>query len=166
MPFSRIFIRKIFCKSLSKYLWQSLFLAKSHAFRIFFWTPLDGCVCVMKIKMHLIFGLKTAFRLQKPHCKNFWWKHIKNEGCKCYLDSKEQKGMFLVVSRSGVHFGFEHPFFTCPIRRASKMAREKIRAFRKKSDHTWRYFSTWGFVFHRSIHFFWILDSHVIMTSW
>ena len=36
---------------------------------------------------------------------------VKNEGCKCYLGNKEQKTMFLVVSRSDLQFGFEHLFF-------------------------------------------------------
>ena len=39
LPFSRIFLRNIFCKFLSKYLWQSLYLVKSHAFTIFFRKP-------------------------------------------------------------------------------------------------------------------------------
>ena len=51
-------------------------------------------------KKHLILDVKTTFRLQKTHCENVWWKHIKNESCKYYLGNKEQKGMFLVVSWS------------------------------------------------------------------
>ena len=43
VPFSRIFVRKTFCESLSKHLRQSLFLAKFHAVSIFFWRSLDGC---------------------------------------------------------------------------------------------------------------------------
>ena len=38
VPFSRMFIRKIFCRSLSKHLWWSLYLVKFHAFSIFFLT--------------------------------------------------------------------------------------------------------------------------------
>ena len=49
VPFSRIFVGKIFCKLFSKYRWQSLFVVKSHAFSIFFWIPLDGCACNLKI---------------------------------------------------------------------------------------------------------------------
>ena len=41
--------------------------------------------------------VKTTFRPQKPHCKNFWWKHIKNGSCKCYLGNKKQKTTFLDV---------------------------------------------------------------------
>ena len=75
VPFSRIFLWKIFYDLLSKYLWQSLFLVKSHAFSIFFWATMDECVCIMKI---------------------FFEKHrklldIKNKGGKCYLGYKEQK---------------------------------------------------------------------------
>ena len=49
----------------------------------------------------------------------------KNETCKCNLGNKEQKAMFSVVSRSDVHFSFEHTFFPCPIGRASKFTRPK-----------------------------------------
>ena len=45
--------------------------------------------------------------------------------------------MFLVVSRSDVHFGFDHPFFECPIGRARKIARPKSRAPKKKFVHPW-----------------------------
>ena len=37
----------------------------------------------------------------KPHCKNFRWKYIKNEGCKSCLVNKVQKVTFPVISRSG-----------------------------------------------------------------
>ena len=36
---------------------------------------------------------------------------MKNVTSKCYLGNKEQKAMFLVVSRSDVHFGLEQLFF-------------------------------------------------------
>ena len=49
--------------------------------------------------------------------------------------NKEQKAMFLVVSRSDEHFGFDQSFFACPIGRASKIARPKSRARRKKFVH-------------------------------
>ena len=52
MSFSRRFVRKFFCKSLSNHLWPSLFLVKLHTFSVFSWTPLGE------------------------------WKHIKNERCK------------------------------------------------------------------------------------
>ena len=42
--FSRIFVWKMFCKLLSKY-----FFKKFHAFSIFFWTSLTGCVFSMKV---------------------------------------------------------------------------------------------------------------------
>ena len=99
---SRIFLRNIFCKLLSKYLWQSLFSVKSHAFNIFFWTPLDGCASIIKIVLWEV----SYFR----RCKNNQTTKVllrklldnKNEGCKCYLGKKEQKAMFLVVSQSDV----------------------------------------------------------------
>ena len=37
----------------------------------------------------------------------------------------KKKEMFLVESPSEVHFGFEHPFFACPIGRISKFVRPK-----------------------------------------
>ena len=111
-----IFVRKIFCKLLSKYLWQSLFLVKFHAFSTFFSTPLTDVFELWKLffKKYLILDVKTTFRLKKSHiAKNFWWKQVKNESRKCYLGNKEQKAIFLVVSRSDVHFSIEHTFFVC-----------------------------------------------------
>ena len=43
--------------------------------------------------------------------------------------------MFLVVSRSNVHFGFDYPFFSWPIGHKSKIARPEISAPRKKFLH-------------------------------
>ena len=40
--------------------------------------------------------------------------------------------MFLVVTQSDVHFGFEHPFCACPIGCASKITHPKIWAPQKK----------------------------------
>ena len=37
-----------------------------------------------------------------------------NENSKYCLGNKEQKSMFLVLSRSDVNFGFDHPFFARP----------------------------------------------------
>ena len=58
--------------------------------------------------------VKTTFRLQKPHCANFWWKHIKNESCKWYLDNKEQEVVFVVVSRMCTLL-LSARYFVCPI---------------------------------------------------
>ena len=66
--------------------------------------------------------LGSCLKLQKPHCKKFWWTYNKNESCRSYLGNKKQKLMFTVVSRSDGHFGFECPSFVCPIVRASKTA--------------------------------------------
>ena len=81
--------------------------------------------------------VKTTFRPQKPHCEKVWWKHIKNERCKCYLCNKEQKAKFLVVSRSHVHFGFEHSLFLRARSSAQIKLRAKNLAHRKKSVHPW-----------------------------
>ena len=56
-------------------------------------------------------------------------ENLKNEGCKSYLGNKEKKRMFLVVSQSGAHFGYEH---LCPIGHASKTARPKNWTARNK----------------------------------
>ena len=113
VPFWRIFIWKIFCKLLTKYLRQSLFSVKSHAFSIFFWSPLKGCVQLWKMffEEYLILHIKTTFRLQKLPCENFWWNHIRKESSKCYFGNEEHEVMFLVVPRSDVHFSFEQTFF-------------------------------------------------------
>ena len=112
LPFSRTFW-KVLCKLLSKYLWQSLFLVKSHAFSRFFWKPLDGCVWIIKIvfQKHLILDVKTTFRLQKPHCKHFWWKDIKNESCKCYLGKKRVESNVSSGVSIGLALSFWAPFF-------------------------------------------------------
>ena len=62
---------------------------------------------------------------------------MKNVTSKCYLGNKEQKAMFLVVSRSDVHFGLEQLFFffACPIEQAILLARPENRAPRKKFVH-------------------------------
>ena len=53
-------------------------------------------------------------------------EHIKNESCKCYLDNKEQKAIFLVVSWSDMHVGFEEPFFVCLMNTQVKLRAQKI----------------------------------------
>ena len=45
--------------------------------------------------------------------------------------------MFLVASRSDVHFSIEDIFFTYPIGGESKIAHPKNRAARKKFVHSW-----------------------------
>ena len=45
----------------------------------------------------------SCLKLEKPHCKFFWWEYIKNEGHKFYFGNKELKaisldhGCFLVL---------------------------------------------------------------------
>ena len=58
-----------------------LFLVKFHAFTIFLWARLDGWVWSMKINLWeaSFLDIKTTFRSQKPHCKIFRRKCIKNE---------------------------------------------------------------------------------------
>ena len=130
---SRIFVRKFFCKLLSKDLWQNLYLVKFHPSSIFFWTPLDKCVWSMiNIILWDVWKFWTfkQLTLQNPHCKIFWWDYNKNESCKPYLSNEEQKWLFLVVSLSNVHIelDFARPFFAC----ANKIARPKSRARRVK----------------------------------
>ena len=51
------------------------------------------------------------------------------------IEAIKKKAMFLVESPSEVYFGFEHPFFACPIGRISKFVRLKSQAPRKKFVH-------------------------------
>ena len=82
---------------------------KFHTFSIFFWRHLNECVWSMKIILWDVSyvrhsnNIRTTFTLQKTHCKNFWWNCDKNESSKCSLGNKQQKWMFVVVSRSDVH---------------------------------------------------------------
>ena len=71
------------------------------------WQKLLKLTDVRKLffEKHLILDIQTTFRVQKFYCKNFRWKYIKNERCKSHLGNKEQKAIFLVVSRSDVYFG-------------------------------------------------------------
>ena len=64
-----------------------------------------------------ILDFKTTFKLQKPHFLNFSWKNVKNENCKWYLDNKEQKAVFLVVSMMFT-LVLSARLFACPIGRA------------------------------------------------
>ena len=48
----------------------------------------------LKYEKYSDFAHSNSSRLQKFHCKNFSWKHIKNEGCNCYLSNKKQKAIF------------------------------------------------------------------------
>ena len=56
--FLGIFAWESFCQILAKHLWQISFLVKSHAFSIFIWTPLDGCLWSMKI---ILWGRRILF---------------------------------------------------------------------------------------------------------
>ena len=108
----RIFVRKLFCKLLSTYLWQSLFLVKFHAFSIFFWALLDGWLWRMKI----ILCETSSFRHSKNIQVAAWiYKSLLNNlSMELYqkwklqlllLGNKEHKAMFPVVSQSGPRFG-------------------------------------------------------------
>ena len=55
--------------------------------------------------VNTLLDVKTTFRLQKPHAKTFDGNTLKMKAV-----NKEQKAMFLVVSRSDVHFDFEQSF--------------------------------------------------------
>ena len=79
---------------------------------------------------------ETTFRQDKPHCLNFWWKYIKNESCKWYLDTKEQKAVFLVVSMKFTLVSSTR-FFTSQIWRVSEIACPKIHAPREKFVRPW-----------------------------
>ena len=99
----------LFGHFLSKDLWQRLYLLKFHAFRIFFWIPLDGYVWSMRIILWYAsyFGHSNNIHTPKPHCKNFWWNYNKNDTCTRSLGNKEQNLLFLVASQSDVHIEFD-----------------------------------------------------------
>ena len=71
-----IFVWKMFCRLLSKYLWQNLFLVKSYVFSILFWTPIDWGVWIMEILVsgksyfRRLNNIQTTFR-QTPS-QNVW----------------------------------------------------------------------------------------------
>lgn len=88
--FSRVLVRKIFCKSLWKHLRGSLFLVKLHVLNTFFWIPLDEYIKVWK----LFFERRLCKTL---HCKNFRWKYIKNISLRSYLRNKIKKANFLIA---------------------------------------------------------------------
>ena len=46
-----------------------------------------------------------------------------------------KKAVFLAISQSNVHFALDHPFFACPIGRASKIACPKSPVSRDKFIH-------------------------------
>ena len=52
---------------------------------------------------------------------------VKKWKSKYYLDNKEQKTIFPVVSRSGELSSFIHPFFASQVERASKFPRPENR---------------------------------------
>ena len=64
-----------------------------------------------------ILDFKTTFKLQKPRFLNVSWKNVKNENCKWYLDNKEQKAVFLVVSMMFT-LVLSARLLACPIGRA------------------------------------------------
>ena len=113
---------------------------------------------------HLILDTKTTVRLQKPHCKNFWWKHI-NKSCKSCLGNKKQKAMFLVMSWSDVHFGFDHQLFACPIGSANKIARPKSRTCTKKFSHPLLQFVFSESLFIQSFYMLGCLKSLIILLN-
>ena len=65
------------------------------------------------------------------------------ESFKSCLGHKEQNAMVLVVSRSDLHFGFEHPFFPLLIGRTSNITRRRVGRLERKtkfSQHkVWKY---------------------------
>ena len=78
----------------SVYLWQSLYSVKSNAFNIFFWTTLDGCVCIMKIVLWEASFFRHQNNTQTTKVSLQKLLDIKNEGSKCYLGKKSIKHCF------------------------------------------------------------------------
>ena len=93
----------------------------------------------MRLKCEKYYLRRILFRHHKKQhldYKSLIAKQL-NESCKSCLGNKDQKLMFLVMSRSGVRFVFEHLFFASTTDRASKIARPKSRAPRQKFFHPW-----------------------------
>ena len=65
----------------------------------------------MFFQEHVILDVKTISRLKSLRAKNFDENTLKIKA----TITKEQKAIFIVLSRSDVHFGFQQQFFTCPI---------------------------------------------------
>ena len=84
VSFSRILVRKFFCKLLSKHLWRSLCVVKFHALSIFFWTPFDGCVWSMRIILWdtSYFRDSNNIHTARAFYENLRWNYKKNESCK------------------------------------------------------------------------------------
>ena len=120
VSFSRIFVRIFFCKLLSKYLWQSLYNVKFHAFSIFFWTTLDRFVWSVRIILWdaSYFRHSNNIHTARASLQKLLKELQQNEGCKSYLGNKEQKWTFLNLSWSDMHIGFDfaRPFFCVPDR--------------------------------------------------
>ena len=94
----------------------------------------------MRLKYENYYLRRTLFYIlkQQSNCKCLIAKTFDGNTFKMKSAgpvNKEQREIFLVVSRLDVHFGFDYPFFACPIERVSKVARPKSRAPRKKFVH-------------------------------
>ena len=60
------------------------------------------------LDIQTISRLAACLKLQKPQCKTFRWKYIKNESQHFYLGVKEQKAIFPNGFCPGMHFSFAH----------------------------------------------------------
>ena len=99
---SQEYLFEIFCKLLSKNLWENLYLVKFHAFSMFFWIPSGRCVWRTKIILWdtSYFRTETTLTLQKSRYKNFWWNY---ESSMPYISNKREKWLFLVFPLSDMH---------------------------------------------------------------
>ena len=92
MQFWRIFVWK-FSANHYQSIWQSLFLIKSNAFNIFFWTStfrrihLNYENCSLR---NILFQMLKYSDYKSLIAKTFEG-NIKNESCKWYLGNQEQK---------------------------------------------------------------------------
>ena len=96
---------------------------------------------------------RISFQILKQHsdfksfiAKTFSGNSFKNENHKSYLGNKEQKTMFLVVSRSDTHFNFGRLLLACPVGPVSKITIPKNRVRWSKFIQVWLKFLTACFI--------------------
>ena len=71
------------------FFWWSLFSVKFNAFYYILLNTFS--VIIIPSDAFHFRHLSNIFILLKPHCKNLWWKNIKNYSCKTYLGNKKQR---------------------------------------------------------------------------
>ena len=160
MPFSRYLFKNsqqiIIKASLAEFIFRKI-PCFQHIF--FLWASWDGCVWIIKLFFEaqcilfynfqlkkkkafrlpltawtklLILDIKTTFRLEKPHCKDVWWKLINNEAVRVIKLKWNNKQCFSLCLDWMWSLGLSGHFF-CRARSTPR----KLGAYRKKFVHHW-----------------------------